>query len=124
FIIWKTILTIGKGGHHVLFVTGETKPDWVHVRQSDNTQLFPRYELIDEFRRETNGKTFHLVSLSRFLDLFATNKAGIDAIRQEEKLLVIKIDPSADPYFFHYHVQKALHDSGFIVSTDMEGNDY
>lgn len=86
YLIWKTILALGNEHKKpLIFVTGETKPDWVHFRDSDNVQLFPRYELVDEYRRESGNCTFHLLSLSRLLELYTPSASGIDEIRMEEK---------------------------------------
>jgi hypothetical protein len=63
-IIWKTILEIGKiNKKSIIFVSGEEKTDWWH--KSVSQTLYPRFELIDEFRRHTEGHTFHIRPLAK-----------------------------------------------------------
>ena len=83
-LIWKTILEVGaKERKSILFVSGEEKADWWY--RSNNTQLYPRYELIDEFRRVTDGQTFHIVKFSKFLDLFGAGQPVVDEVKEKEK---------------------------------------
>ena len=43
------------------------------------------YELVDEFRRASNGQTFRIISLSDLLKLFEANPAAIKEVEIEEK---------------------------------------
>jgi hypothetical protein len=88
-LIWHTILHVGNQEpcRSVVFVSGETKPDWV-TRGDNNKPLFPRYELVDEFRRATKGQSFHLISLSDLLDLFGADKSTVQRVRTESALPV------------------------------------
>lgn len=82
-LIWYTILELGKSrGHGVIFVSGEQKADWWH--RSEGQTLYPRYELVDEFRRHSAGQTFHIVQFSRFLDLYGASESIVQEVRQEE----------------------------------------
>ncbi|MCK5943907.1 MAG: hypothetical protein KAI24_18125, partial [Planctomycetes bacterium] len=82
-LIWKTILEIGRERKkHLIFVTGEEKADWQH--RADNRGLFPRLELVDEYRRASEGQTFHLVSLSHLLELMDADAAAVAEVRQQE----------------------------------------
>lgn len=82
-IIWQTILDIGQTTKKSLvFVSHEEKADWWY--RSSGEPLYPRYELIDEFRRASNGETFHMVQLSKFLDLFGANQKVIDEVKEKE----------------------------------------
>ncbi len=82
-LIWKTILTLGNmHKKDLIFVTGEEKPDWYH--RSGGKALIPRYELIEEYRKESKGKMLFLVSLSQLLELFSMEEEVVDEIRQEE----------------------------------------
>jgi rRNA-processing protein FCF1 len=85
-LIWHTVLHVGKQEpcNSVVFVSGEKKADW--VAKSDNQPLFPRYELVDEFRRATKGQSFHLISLPDLLDLFGADKSTVQRVRTEEAL--------------------------------------
>jgi len=81
-VIWMTILQIGKTRKKpLLFVTGEEKADWYH--RSNKRGALPRYELIDEFRRES-GCDFHMSSFSAFLKLFNAPEGIVSTIREQE----------------------------------------
>lgn len=82
-MIWLTILQIGKKRkRNLIFVTGEEKADWQH--RSDNRGLFPRSELVDEYRRASSGKTFHIISLSRLLEFFNASDEAVEEIKEYE----------------------------------------
>ncbi len=82
-IIWRTILEVGKTRKTpLLFVSGDQKADWWH--QSEGMPLYPRFELIDEYRRESGGQTLHLITFSRFLDLVGASPTIVAEVRKEE----------------------------------------
>jgi len=82
--IWREILELGKAKkNHVVFVSGEEKPDWMY-RTGDST-LLPRYELIDEFRRASSGSCFYMIPLSMLLELTNADTAVISQIKAEEE---------------------------------------
>ena len=82
-IIWLTILELGKKGHQdVLLVSGDAKPDWWH--QSNSKPLYPRFELVDEFRRASDGHSFHIVTLSDFLALYGAQSDVVQEVQFEE----------------------------------------
>ena len=65
-IIWTTILELGKTNNkHVTFVSNEKKSDWFH--SEFKTSLYPKYELFDEFRRETSGQSINIINFEEFL---------------------------------------------------------
>lgn len=67
FLIWKTILQLGKAHQkNMIFVTGEEKADWF-VR-SDGERIYPRPELVDEYRRVSGGKNIRLSTLGELLE--------------------------------------------------------
>jgi hypothetical protein len=79
YLIWLTILDIGKSKQlPVLFVSGDEKSDWYH--QSESQALYPRYELVDEYRRASGGHQFHMVNFSGFLDLFGATRYCLKTI--------------------------------------------
>jgi hypothetical protein len=93
--IWHTILYIGETYKKpVLFVTTDEKDNWWDRPQQNMTALYPRHELVDEFRRRSDGQTFHMVKFSDFLDLFGAEKQVVDEIRQEEEISVRLHGPS------------------------------
>jgi hypothetical protein len=82
-VIWNTILDLGKSrGSHVVFVSGDEKADWWH--HSDNKPLFPRFELVDEFRRISSGKSFYIISFAKLLELFGASSEVVQEVREEE----------------------------------------
>ncbi len=85
-IIWQTIIEIANSKQKdVLFVTNDQKNDWFY--RQDNLGLYPRFELYDEFRRKTGGKSIGIVNLLKFLKLSAANEETINEIKtiDEEK---------------------------------------
>lgn len=82
-LIWQSILALGREAkRHVVFVSGDEKTDWLY--QSENDSLYPRYELLDEFRRASEGKTFHIISLASLLEQTGASKAVVEQVRHEE----------------------------------------
>lgn len=89
-LIWRTILKLGETQKRsVIFVSGDGKPDW--FRQSENVALYLRYELVDEFRRQSGGQSFHIVKFSRFLELFEASDEIVKEVRLEEPLLTLPV---------------------------------
>lgn len=83
-LIWFTILKIGEAYKKtVVFVSGEEKADWWY--RSENQPLYPRYELVDEFRRQSEGQSFHIIELSRLLSLYGASESVVAQVRQEER---------------------------------------
>jgi rRNA-processing protein FCF1 len=82
-IIWYTILEIGKAQKkNVIFVSLDQKADW--WSQSEGRPLYPRYELIEEFRRASEGQSFHVMKFSAFLNLYGASKEVVEEVRKEE----------------------------------------
>ncbi|MHB0668534.1 PIN-like domain-containing protein, partial [Roseomonas mucosa] len=67
FLIWKTILQIGSTRKcNLIFVTGDEKADWF-IRAGGNG-LYPRPELIDEYRRYSGGASIRFLKLHELLE--------------------------------------------------------
>jgi len=66
----------------LVLVTGETKSDWWH--RSGDEGIYPRYELVDEYRRHSNGQSFHVVPLSVLLEKVGASKETVEDVRREE----------------------------------------
>ena len=98
FLIWKTILEIGESSKvSTIFVSGEEKSDWQH--RSNNVGFLPRFELIDEYRRASNGGSFFIIHLSELLQFFETKEEIVAEIRREERRVVAESNPVvACPY--------------------------
>ena len=78
YLVWLTILRLGaKLKKDLIFVTGEEKADWF-VR-SDGEGVYPRPELIDEYRRLSAGKTLHL---SKLADLLSDMDLPVDLVNE------------------------------------------
>lgn len=83
-VIWHEILNLAKTkGKHLIFVSVDEKTDWWH--QSGKTPLYPRFELVDEFREATKGKSFHIVSLSTLLEIFDTDSEVVKSVKITEE---------------------------------------
>jgi rRNA-processing protein FCF1 len=104
-VIWHTILELGSTKKEsIIFVSGDEKSDW--YLKSEGKPLYPRYELVDEFRRHSEGKSFHIMKLPDFLELFGASNELVEELREEEKNLESKaqtfIDTTEDVEDFYY----------------------
>lgn len=89
-LIWLTILELGAARRaSVMFVSGEEKADWWH--RSEQQPLYPRFELVDEFRRASGGCSFHIIRFSRLLELFGASTEVVAEVREEERLAVPEV---------------------------------
>jgi hypothetical protein len=83
-LIWQTILEIGEiHKKSVIFVSGEEKPDWWH--RSNDQKLYPRYELVEEFRRGSEGQSFYMINLAELLELYGATEEVVEEVKQEEE---------------------------------------
>jgi predicted nucleic acid-binding protein len=81
--IWLTILeTAVAVGKDTLFVTEDGKTDWFH--KSGDQRLYPRYELAEEFRATTGGRTFGMLTLSELLKGFGASDKVVQEVRDTE----------------------------------------
>lgn len=84
FLIWKTLLRLGRENKKdIIFVTGEEKADWF-VR-SNNSRVFPRPELIDEYRRASGGKSIKLSTLNEVLEEMKVSPELVQEIKGVEE---------------------------------------
>jgi hypothetical protein len=82
-LIWKTILKIGEmESRHVVLVSGDEKTDWRY--QSENRALYPRMELLEEFRIASKGKSFLVISFAELLNQFGAPLLVVEEVRKEE----------------------------------------
>ena len=83
-LIWHEILNLAKTkDKHLIFVSVDEKTDWWH--QSGKAPLYPRFELVDEFRETTKGKSFHIISLSKLLEIFETDSEVVESVKLTEE---------------------------------------
>jgi hypothetical protein len=82
-LIWKTLLMIGESEkRHLIFVSGDEKSDWRY--QSEGRALYPRFELLDEYRRASGGKSFLIVSFAELLQQSGVPAPVVAEVKQEE----------------------------------------
>lgn len=97
-LIWHTILRLGEDRKvDVIFVSGEEKSDWWH--RGGGRHLYPRFELVDEFRRRSGGKAFHITSFAELLDIYGAAEDLVAEVREtevearEEQDAQVRVDP-------------------------------
>ncbi|WP_141620092.1 PIN domain-containing protein [Myxococcus sp. AB036A] len=82
-LIWNTILAAGKSHNNdAIFVSADRKSDW-WVR-TESSALYPRFELVEEYRQATNGKSIHIIDLATLLDMFGATKEAVTEIKNKE----------------------------------------
>jgi hypothetical protein len=85
-LVWHTILTVGRTRqkNDVVLVSGDVKNDWFY--RSKGIPLYPRFELTDEYRRESTGGSFHIVTLADFLRRLEAPPAVVKEVEAQEVL--------------------------------------
>jgi len=82
-LIWRALLKIGEEEkRHLVFVSGDEKADWRY--QSESQALYPRYELVDEYRRSSKGKSLLIISFAQLLEQFGAPALVVARVKQEE----------------------------------------
>ncbi|MGG0293210.1 PIN domain-containing protein [Bacillus pacificus] len=69
YIVWAHILSLSSD---VIFISAEKKIDWAYTDKHNNV-VNVRRELVEEFSRETNGKTFCFINPKDFIKLINPN---------------------------------------------------
>lgn len=83
FLIWKTLLHLAdQEKRHLVFVTGEGKSDWWY--RSENRPLYPRFELVDEYRRASGGRSFFIIGFAEMLKRFGVSEQTVAEVKKEE----------------------------------------
>lgn len=78
-IVWHTILELGdKFKKDLVFISSDGKPDWQN--NVDKKPFQPRYELIDEYRRASAGRSFHVAPLSQLLETLDTSEETVQRV--------------------------------------------
>jgi len=88
-LIWLTILEFAKKKKDVVFVTGEEKSDWFY--KSENQILYPRFELLEEFRKHSDKKSFHIIKLFELLNFFDADDKAIKELELEDSISSTKL---------------------------------
>ena len=107
-IIWLTVQEIGRDlKRDVVFVTDDQKNDWFY--KQDKESIYPRFELFDEFRRETDGMSISILSFPEFL---AQQNAKEETINEIVKHLHVDSNVSYSRTYTHKDLwpdMKVLH---------------
>lgn len=83
-IIWKTLLQIGALKKcDMCFVTADSKSDW--FVNSSNRPLYPRPELIDEYRRHSDGHNIKIISLHELLSEMSAPTQLVEEVANAER---------------------------------------
>lgn len=88
FLIWRAILQLGQKQRDLVFVSADEKGDW-HVR-SEGNGVYPRPELVDEYRRSSGGRKFEIARLTDVLrerNVPANVVQDVKAAEEEQSLL-------------------------------------
>lgn len=87
-LIWLTILEVGKSKNKsVVFVSGEEKSDWYY--KSEGQTLYPRFELVTEFRQHSTNNSFHIIRFSEFLEIMTESKELTKGIEEIEQMVIL-----------------------------------
>lgn len=83
YIIWKDIIeTSNTLKKNIIFVTGDEKADWFH--QSMKSKLYPRFELLHEFKTKSGGFDVSFISLSELISIFSDDSIVIENLKSAE----------------------------------------
>ena len=83
-LIWKTILQIGASEQKpLIFVSMDKKSDWSVTKS--NASISPRIELVEEYRRGSNGQPFYLITLSELVGLSGAAPEVVTELRRAEE---------------------------------------
>ncbi|MCY0997918.1 PIN domain-containing protein [Myxococcus sp. MISCRS1] len=83
YLIWSTILEVGRArGVDTIFVSADRKSDW--WIQSEGSPLYPRFELIEEYRHATDGKNIHIIDFATLLRMFGATKEVVAEVQSKE----------------------------------------
>ena len=106
-LIWFTILELAeKFKKDIIFISGDEKKDWFY--QVDKQSLYPKFELITEFRSKAIGKSFGIIKLSELLSLFDADKNVINEVKQEEDEQMIHDIMSNREFALQYQEAESL----------------
>jgi predicted nucleic acid-binding protein len=110
-VIWLTILEAAKAADRdAIFVTEEAKVDWFH--RSTDQKLFPRYELMEEFRVNVPGRAFSIMTLAELLKVHGASDRVLAEVRKAA-------DVSESPF---RRAQTADEHLGLLNVVASEGN--
>ncbi|WP_343659917.1 PIN domain-containing protein [Chryseobacterium sp.] len=127
-LIWFTILELAeKYKKDIVFISGDEKKDWFY--QVDKQSLYPKFELITEFRGKAPDRTFSIIKLSELLELYGVNEKVIKELEEQEVVKIFEYGNNVvdavknwilDVYERVYSVGNSTHPDFF--TTDEENN--
>ena len=89
FIIWKEILKVASERQKsVIFISNDLKEDWIEIKYG--MKCGPRIELIREFQKEVQGKTFYSYTLERFISYANEKKQSLKNKEMEFIKVILK----------------------------------
>ncbi|WP_294349390.1 PIN domain-containing protein [uncultured Sphingobacterium sp.] len=128
-LIWFSILEIAqKYQKNIVFVSGDEKTDWYH--RSDNIALYPRFELLAEFKNKCNSLSFHIIKLSELLTLMGAKDAVVSEVKIEEQLESdLELSRYSTPNYILadravYLYYKKMYDAVFLPKKDIGDFDF
>lgn len=67
FVIWQELIKYAKEAKKsIIFISNDCKKDW--IREIHSRKIGPHIELLEEFKRETNGQDILIYTTKRFLE--------------------------------------------------------
>ncbi|MDW1578888.1 PIN domain-containing protein [Vibrio sp. Vb2880] len=104
--VWLTILELGSVlKKDIIFVSEDRKPDWWN--QSGGSEFSPKFELINEYRNISDGKTIHLLSFSEFLLAFQAAADTVEDVKKvEAEAHAMKLDFSKQQIAKHRNIPR------------------
>jgi rRNA-processing protein FCF1 len=127
--IWLSILAHGKAKDaHIVFVSSETKKDWWTA--NDDHLLYPRFELIHEYYKETSGKTFLMLSLSKLMSMMKTSSNIVNDVKASEVLVAQMLLSSTrrehsswESYYFYVDIRPRIQQpNAFEIETSFRNH--
>lgn len=88
FIIWKEMIKYAKNKKiDIFFISNDVKEDWVH--KVNGYIHGARKELLEEFKKETEGQLFSICTSENFFELFEKYYEGskLEGLREETKII-------------------------------------
>lgn len=82
--VWLTILELGDAlKRNVIFVSEDRKPDWWN--QSNGGPFSPKFELVNEYKCASAGKSIKLMIFSEFLEAFNVSAKTVEDVKKVEE---------------------------------------
>jgi|GEM_PF-6999873 len=121
FLIWKSILKIGKEMKtNVIFVSNDYKNDW--LLKGNKKSISTRYELIDEFFRETEGLNFLSIPYVTFLQKQGLIVEEIERNRNSSTLKLEQLIDSIHDYLKNFIEHNPECDEDLYLDPDTINN--